>query len=322
MDQMKICPKCGQVVKSEALKCRYCGYWFNNVMGGEAPQSDSADPHRQSGAGSQTGNTQQNNNAGSPNANAGQQQQQQQQQWQQHQQQQQQQWQQQHQQQWQQQQQQQWQQQGYYPTEHRVLTVGGLLSDGISLGLKNFFSIFLAYILWGLTIWIPYINVGTTIGIINLPIDLSKTNGKMVSPVAIFDAKYRKYMGEFFSLTGLMSISLFPAFLFMIVPGIIISYGWSQAYYLMFDKETSPSDAMLQSTKITYGYKSTLFWAELLLSIVIGLISGLIMWICVGLIGSNILGSIVFMLIFATAAVVKVGCSAVAYRELSKRLNE
>ena len=309
MDQMKICPKCGQVVKSEALKCRYCGYWFNTVMGGEAPQSDSATPPQQPGAGSQTGNTQQNSNAGSQNANAGQQQWQQQQQ--------QQQWQQ------QQQQQQQWQQQqGYYPVEQRVLTVGGLLSDGISLGLKNFFSIFLAYILWGLTIWIPYINVGTTIGIINLPIDLSKSNGKMISPTAIFDAKYRKYMGEFFSLTGLMSISLFPAFLFMIVPGIIISYGWSQAYYLMFDKEMSPSDAMLQSTKITYGYKATLFGAEILLGIAISLVAGLIMWICVDLIGSSILGSIVFMLIFAAMAVVKVGCSAVAYRELSKRLDE
>ena len=322
MDQMKICPKCGQVVKSEALKCRYCGYWFNTVMGGEAPQSDSTTPPQQPGAGSQTGNTQQNSNAGSQNANAGQQQwqQQQQQQWQQ---QQQQQWQQQQQQQWQQQQQlQQWQQQGYYPAEQRVLTVGGLLSDGISLGLKNFFSIFLAYILWALTAWIPYINVGTTIGIINLPIDLSKSNGKMISPTAIFDAKYRKYMGEFFSLTGLMSISLFPAFLFMIVPGIIISYGWSQAYYLMFDKEMSPSDSMLQSTKITYGYKSTLFWAELLLGIAISVVAGLIMWICVGLIGSDILGSIVFMLIFAAMAVGNVGCSAVAYRELSKRLDE
>ena len=29
MDNMKRCPMCGQMVKAEALKCRYCGYWFN-----------------------------------------------------------------------------------------------------------------------------------------------------------------------------------------------------------------------------------------------------------------------------------------------------
>ncbi len=321
MDQMKICPQCGQSVKIEARKCRYCGYWFVNVTGRETsdtrPPSSPQQPNNESQIG---GEAQQNSNAGKTNTNTGQQQNQ----WQQNQQNQ---WQQQQQQnQWQQQQQQnQWQQQQAYspnPVSQRVLTVGGLISDGINVGMVNFFSIFLAYLLWGLTIWIPYLNVGTTIGIINLPIDLSKTNGRVISPTSIFDAKYRKYMGEFFSLTGLMSISLFPAFMFMIVPGIIISYGWSQAYYLMFDKETSPSDAMLQSTKITYGYKSTLFWTDVVLGVAFSVILGLVAWIFGSLIGSGILTMIFVLILYAAFAVVKVGCAAVAYRALSKRLEE
>lgn len=318
MDQMKICPKCGQQVKSEALKCRYCGYWFNTVMGGEPPRTDSSTPPPPPPKGDSRageGRSYQSNNAQGQHSNTEWQQNQQQNQWQQDQQQNQ----------WQQNQQQnQWQQQGFtpYPTNQRVLTVSSLITEGVGLGLKNFFSIFLAYILWGLTFWIPYINVGTTIGIINLPIDLSKSNGTMISPVAIFDARYRKYMGEFFSLMGLMSISLFPAFFFMIVPGIIITYGWSQAFYLMLDKEQSPSDAMLNSTKITYGYKSTLFFADLILAILTSVVMGIIMWIFAVLLESDILVAIFIILLYAAVAVVKVGCSAVAYRELSKRLEE
>ena len=129
-------------------------------------------------------------------------------------------------------------------------------------------------------------------------------------------------MGEFFSLTGLMFISLFPAFLFMVVPAIIIGYGWSQAYYLMFDKEISPSDAMLQSTKITYGYKSTLFWADLLIGVIVSILWALIAWIFGMVIESAVLTLILGLILFAAYSVIKVGMSAVAYRELSKRLDE
>lgn len=322
MDQMKICPKCGQVVKSEALKCRYCGYWFNTVTGNEAPPPNSSVPPQQP-AGQQGGGFQNNQQQNQQQWQQQQQQQSQQQQWQQ-QQSQQQQWQQSQQQQWQQQQsqQQQWQQGNNPYPQQRLLTVGELLTEGSKLGLTNFLSIFLAYILWGLTCWIPYLNVGTTIGLINLPINLSKSDGSMISPTAIFDGKYRKYMGEFFSLTGLMMISLLPAFFFMIVPAIIIGYGWSQAYYLMFDKEMSPSDAMLQSTKITYGYKSTLFFAELLIGVIVSVVWALIGWLCGSVIGSMALTGILGLILFAAYSVIKVGMAAIAYRKLSTRLEE
>ena len=69
-----------------------------------------------------------------------------------------------------------------------------------------------ATVLWLLTIWIPYLNVGTTIAMNTIPIELSK--GKVISPLFIFDGKYRKYMGEYFTLIGLMYLAIIPALFF------------------------------------------------------------------------------------------------------------
>ena len=100
------------------------------------------------------------------------------------------------------------------------ITYVGVLSEGLTISVKNIASIAGAVVLWLLTIWVPYINVGTTIAIQTMPVELSK--GKVISPLFIFDEKYRKYMGEYFTLTGLICMSVFPALLFMLVPGIII----------------------------------------------------------------------------------------------------
>ena len=67
-----------------------------------------------------------------------------------------------------------------------------------------------------------------------IPIELSK--GRVISPLFIFDGKYRKFMGEYFTLIGLMYLAIIPALFFMIVPGIIISIGWSLAIYILLDK--------------------------------------------------------------------------------------
>ena len=70
-----------------------------------------------------------------------------------------------------------------------------LLTNTITIGLKNFPSLIGCVVLWILTIWIPYVNVGTTIAIFTLPAALSK--GKIISPLEIFNKKYFKFMGEY-----------------------------------------------------------------------------------------------------------------------------
>lgn len=93
------------------------------------------------------------------------------------------------------------------------------LKDSIAIGVKNAPSVVVAVALWLVTIWIPYINIGTTIAISLLPVELAK--GSVINPLGIFDSKYRRYMGEYLITAGLMVIPIYIAFVFMIVPGIV-----------------------------------------------------------------------------------------------------
>lgn len=194
--------------------------------------------------------------------------------------------------------------------EQRKITVLSVLNEGYLLGVKNAASIIVATILWLVTIWIPYLNVGTTIAMAILPVALSK--GKVISPFFIFEGKYRQYMGEYFNLIGLMSMSLMPAFLFMIVPGIIISIGWSLAIYLLLDKAVSPSEAMIMSNKATYGYKWTIFGVNAALIVLLIILYSIISSICDG----GLLAFLFFVLILLYTFI-NIGCSAVIYKNLT-----
>ena len=153
----------------------------------------------------------------------------------------------------------------------KKITVFGVIGEGFSIGMKNSLSLLGAVILYALTIWIPYLNVGTTIAMCSIPVELSK--GKVISPLFIFDAKYRKYMGEFFLLLGFVSIAVVPLLFFGFFPAIVISFAWSLAVFLLLDKGVSPGEALIQSNKLTYGYKWTLFF----ISLVLGLIATVIL---------------------------------------------
>ncbi len=184
-----------------------------------------------------------------------------------------------------------------------------VLGEGFLLGAKNFPSLLGAVILYILTLWIPYINVGTTIAMCAIPVALSR--GKVVSPTFIFEGKYRKFMGEYFTLLGLKAMSLVPAFLFMIVPGIIISLGWSQALYILIDQQVAPGEALVRSNKATYGYKWAIFGIFMLL--LAGVLVALSVFGVMGVVGSLLTVALVLLL-----PVFVLGVRAVIYRNLTQ----
>lgn len=216
------------------------------------------------------------------------------------------------------------------------LTVMGILTEGIKLGLSRFMTIFGSIVLWLLTIWIPYLNVGTTIAICTMPIALAD-NKKLAKPTYIFAEKYRKYMGDFFTLLGLLYLTLIPAYIFGIIPAIIIGLGWSMAFYILFDKHITPSDALLESTEKTYGHKMTIFLSFLIYNVLFAVLWGIIYGVVtfIGVLIGSIVGTdssaatvvglligitivILAILFFAVYQVGVIGCQAVIYRKLCK----
>ena len=70
--------------------------------------------------------------------------------------------------------------------EVKKLDFGETLKDSVAIGVKNAPSVIAAVALWLITIWIPYLNVGTTIAITLLPTQLAK--GEIVNPWAFSTA--------------------------------------------------------------------------------------------------------------------------------------
>lgn len=162
--------------------------------------------------------------------------------------------------------------------ETKKLDFSTTLKDAISIGLKNAPSVIAAVILWLITIWVPYINVGTTIAITMLPTQLAK--GKIINPLSIFEGKYRRYMGEYFITMGLMVFPILIGVIFMFVPAIVLSIAWSLSYYFLIEKGKNPIQAIKASNDATYGSKWIMFAVKLVVSIIAGILLAIFQALC------------------------------------------
>ena len=179
--------------------------------------------------------------------------------------------------------------------EVKKLDFGETLKDSVAIGVKNAPSVIAAVALWLITIWIPYLNVGTTIAITLLPTQLAK--GEIVNPLGIFDSKYRRYMGEYLITAGLMVIPIYIAFVFMIVPGIVLSLSWALSFYFLLGKGKKPMQAIKASNDATYGSKWTMFLVTL------GIVFGILYAICLAINVGFITFLVMFVLIVLAASV-------------------
>ena len=134
------------------------------------------------------------------------------------------------------------------------LAVIGTIKDGITIGMKNLGPILVNVLLWAVTVWIPYLNVGTTIGL-TVGIVTKAARGEIIPMTEIFDSKYRKYMGEYFLTSGLVGIGVAVGTFFFFIPGIVICLAWSLSVLLVVDKGKNPTEALVLSNNCTYGYK-------------------------------------------------------------------
>ncbi len=157
----------------------------------------------------------------------------------------------------------------------RKLEVIPSITDAIAIGTKNVASLLLAVLLFVITAWIPYLNVGTCIAMSTLPGKLAK--GEIINPMFIFDSVYRRKMGNFFLLEGFMTMMMIPAFFLGIIPAIVLSMMYSLALYIMLDCDVTPTEALRLSDKATYGFKWKIFAIELLFCIAFGIVYAIVL---------------------------------------------
>ena len=189
--------------------------------------------------------------------------------------------------------------------EVKKLDFGETLKDSVAIGVKNAPSVIAAVALWLITIWIPYLNVGTTIAITLLPTQLAK--GEIVNPLGIFDSKYRRYMGEFFITMGLMVFPIFIGVLFMVIPGIVLSIAWTLSYYFLIEKGKNPIQAIKASNDATYGSKWTMFF--------VSLVVGVFQAIC-NAIGIGFITFVVMFILYVLAISISMSISASFWKQL------
>jgi len=190
----------------------------------------------------------------------------------------------------------------------KKLAVGAIIKDGLDIGLKNAVPILVNSLLCILTIWIPYINIGTIIGMtVGIPAKASK--GETISMTEIFNPTYRKYMGEFFLTYGLISMGIFAGFIFFIIPGIVIALAWSLALLLAVDKEKNPMEAISISNKVTYGNKGTIFLAQLILMVIACVVGIVVMMI-------PVIGWLLYIAVLVLAIFIGIGMQAYIYKTL------
>lgn len=165
---------------------------------------------------------------------------------------------------------------------------------------------------------VSYYFIGACIALCSLPIVLGRPDGEVPSYTFVFDKKYRQYIGEYFLLSGLQSLGILVAGLFFIVPAFVVSLSWSQAIYVMLDKEVSPTEALIKSNKMTQGHKWTMFFINVVL-IIIALIVGMIWFWLLSQINNIFVTIIGFVLFEALFAVIVIGCASAIYHGLNKK---
>ena len=199
----------------------------------------------------------------------------------------------------------------------KKLNIIATIKDGLAIALVNYLSLVAAAALYVITLWIPYLNVGTTIAMCSLPAEMAK--GHMLNPLFIFKSEYRRNMGEFFILLTLMNGAIAFGLLFMGIPGLVLSVAWSFATVLFIDKGMNALEALRESNRITYGNKWRIFWAEFLVAFLLGIVVGIINAIFgIGNIGwLETIGAIINLIIVIFAVPAIYGVEASIYRQLT-----
>ncbi len=162
---------------------------------------------------------------------------------------------------------------------------------------KALIPVALAVLLWLVTLWVPFINIGTTIALFTWPVWMAA--GRKLSAIDIFSGVHRERLFGLLRLHGIVAASSFVLLLVMglalgrmymmnllaglpegtvvvgagfwawirvllifagaAVPFFMLTTAWSMAPFLMIDRDLEPSEALRVSYTVTEGRRIGIF---------------------------------------------------------------
>lgn len=197
--------------------------------------------------------------------------------------------------------------------ENNKIYVVATLKDAVLIGVKNIISLLILVVLYVLTVWIPYLNVGTTIGLYKVIVSMSK--GETVDPLSIFDKENFARIGNFFLLLGLLTIGITAACAFMFVPALIIGIAWGYAIFFLIDKKISPLKSLTLSYDVTFGEKWRIFAVNVIVCLAVFILAGLL-----GAIPK--VGGFLAVIVAIAGTVYSVAVEALLYKHFSAKADE
>lgn len=198
--------------------------------------------------------------------------------------------------------------------ERKTITPMSIFSNGLNIALKNLPQLIVNFILFILTFWIPYINIGTFIGITSgIPLKLSKN--EPLSYTEIFNPHYRKFFGEYFLLLGFRFLGVFMSIFFFVIPAYVLSFSWYIADLVFLDGKAGSIDSLKKSNEMMYGNKWSAFFGFFIFVAFIVVATSLI-----ALIGRASSGLAVLLELVLVVLIVPIfmGMKSYIYRELSE----
>lgn len=189
--------------------------------------------------------------------------------------------------------------------------------DSRSIYGRNVTAILAALLLWLSTLWIPGINIGTTIALLLLPARLAE--GTRIHPFEIFRAEYRSRMSDCFLMAGMMAVPIVLALTFVFFPGVVLLLAWSQAFSYLILRNKEPIEAIRASNRATCGSKWTMLFVLVVILGIPTLIGTLCLFLCEDAFGLEVVGILAFIL-YLVITTLEIATLASFWRQLGNNV--
>ncbi len=141
--------------------------------------------------------------------------------------------------------------------EPKRVDIAAAAADTFAIATRHAPSIIAAVILFLLTLWVPYVNLGTLIALTLLPVRLARD--ERIEALSIFRSEYRRRMGDFLLTAALKLAALTLGTALLVIPGIVLALAWKPAYWCLAEHDKSPLEAIRAAEAATRGSKWRLF---------------------------------------------------------------